>query len=274
MRNIWPVLAFPWVLFGALTLLALNQLRNHRVFQSLEVQTSLLKPGSSFGDIVDFDVEAADLRDFVVRLLVWVGSLGALYVVTTAFTTTAVIVDATRSGGEQHRIGHTIRLSLLRTPKMVITYAYCYLLPLLVVGALITAAILGGSGLLTTLLTGMLGAVAIVYWSVANSLTGVAVASRRGLFSPIRDARRSVRGHWWAVLARLVLLMIFGVLVGSVLGGAGQFGSVLGPEAGIAFAVIARMLATLVSTTFSSSVQLEMLETLQVQTKTDPSGGA
>lgn len=271
-RNIWPVLTFPWVLFGALTLLAFNRLRNHRIFESLEVRTSPLEPGSSFRDLVELDVETTDLRDFVVRLLVWVGALGALYVVAAAFTTTAVVVEAVEGDGKQRRIGRTLRLSLLRTPKMVLTYVYCYLLPLLVVAAAVTAVVLGGAGLPAALLTGVLGALALVHWSVANSLTGVAVASRRGLFSPIRDARRSVRGHWWAVLARLVLLLFFGMLVGSVLGGVGQLGSVLGPEGGVAFAVIARMLTTLVSTTFSSSVQLEMLEALQAQTRTDTAG--
>lgn len=254
--KVWPIVVLPWAGIGMLAMVAVSQLKNHAFLSGLNLVEDL-----AGGTPLGASYSEPELREFLTLLLGWTTGLGALYVAAVAFTTTAICVAA---GGETSRRGVTTT-AMARTPKMVLTYLYCYMLPVLLSVAAITGVILSGGGVAGGVLVVLLCMGATLYWAVRYSLAGVAVAGRKGLFAPITAASRAVRGRWWAVLLRLLLLAGAGALLGGAIAAVTQIGVLAGANAAIVLAVLGRVLSTLLGTTLSVSVQIGMLEALETR---------
>jgi len=205
-----------------------------------------------------------DYSGLITKIVAWTVPLVLVYLLAVAYTTALIGIEARRlRGGNGGGRGDSLKAALGRTPAMVLAYVYCYVLPFAAAGA----AVLGGffAGVGVAVLLALLGTIAVVWWIVRNSLIGIAVGTRTGFAKPVREANQAVRGRWWAVFGRLLVVAVAVSIAGMLISGIVEIGSVGGAAGMLALWAVARLLSSLVGTTYTVAFQLSMLEALEAE---------
>lgn len=273
-KRVWLAVSLPWLAVAGAALTALKQLRDHSAIKAVEAAFETFTSSSATGqtdaavDALLDTVAAVDYTGLVALALAWVAGLGIFYIVTASYTTTLVCLETenVRRGTTGASRTATILRSLARTPAMTLAYLYCYLLPWLIVTGAATGVIVVGGGVLAVAAVLLMGTTGAIYWTVRNSLVGVTVATRRGFFAPVGAASRAVKGRWWAVLWRLLLVSLVVGSSGAILGSLAQLGAIFGATGVIVLWLVLRVMATLAGTTLTAATQLAMLDALTAET--------
>jgi len=176
--------------------------------------------------------------DSINKILVWSVPILPGYVLAVAYTTAVVGIETRRLRGAGGERGDSLRRAAERTPAMALAYMYCYVLPFLAVGVLAAVLPLAGVGAVATLVAGV-GAIGSLWWIVRHLLIGVAIG-----------------------------------VVGMLLSGFAEIGAVAGPGGMLTAWPVARLLRTLLGTTYTVAVQLTMLEALEAEMSESPPAGA
>jgi len=275
-KRVWLLISLPWLAVAAAVLVAVRQIRDHSAVEALEAALETFtatsaQPDTAIETLID-TVSAIDYTGLVTLVVTWLAGLGMFYIATVAYTTTMVCLEteSVRRGEERAPRTTTIIRAVTRIPAMTLAYLYCYLLPWLLTAAAVTGTLLVSGHAAMSVLVGALGLVFTIYWTVKNSLVGVTVATQRGFVTPVGAAARAVKGHWWAVLGRLLLLTLAVGMVGTALGSLAQIGALLGTSGLVALWVTFRILSTLVGTTVTAATQLAMLDALTETTGEQP----
>jgi hypothetical protein len=273
-KRVWLAVSIPWLAVAAAVLTAIKQVRDHSAVEALEAAFETFASSSSpeqtdaaIETLLD-TVATIDYTGLVALTLAWVAGLGIFYIVTASYTTALVCLETenVRRDTTGTPKTATILRSLARIPAMTLAYLYCYLLPWLVLTAAVAGVIMTGGGVLPIAAVLLLGTIGAIYWMVKNSLVGVTVATRRGFFAPVGAATRAVKGRWWAVLWRLLLVSLVVGSAGAALSGFAQIGAVFGTTGVVVLWLVLRVLATLAGTTVTVATQLAMLDALTAET--------
>jgi len=204
-----------------------------------------------------------DYSGLITKILAWSVPLVLVYLLAVAYTTALIGIETRRLRGGSGGRGDSLKTALGRTPAMMLAYVYCYVLPFAAVGVVVLGGFFAGVGVAALL--ALLGTIAAVWWIVRNSLIGVAVGTRTGFAKPVREANQAVRGRWWAVFGRLLVVTVAVSIVGILVSGIVEIGSVGGAAGMLALWVVARLLSSLVGTTYAVAFQLSMLEALEAE---------
>jgi len=270
-KSIWWAISLPWIVFAAGVYTAGEQIGADASLReaknAVEDFSEKTAGGASEAEIEELfsTLSGIDYSDLIVKIVAWTVPIVLAYLLAVAYTTALVGIELRRLRGENGGgRGDSLKTALGRTPAMVLAYVYCYILPFAAVGV----AVLGGfffAGAGGAVLLAILGAIAVVWWIVRNSLIGVAVGTRTGFAKPVREANRAVRGRWWAVSGRLLIVSVAVSIAGMLISGIVEIGSVGGAEGMLALWVAARLLSSLVGTTYAVAFQLSMLEALEAE---------
>lgn len=275
-KRVWLAISLPWLAVAAAVLVAVRQIRDHSAVEALEAALETFTATSGQTDTavetLINTVSEIDYTGLVTLAITWLVGLGIFYIATVAYTTTLVCLEteSVRRGEERAPRTTNIIRAVARIPAMTLAYLYCYLLPWLLTAAAVTGTLLVSGHIAVSVLVGALGLAFTIHWTVKNSLVGVTVATQRGFIAPVGVAARAVKGHWWAVLGRLILLTLAVGVAGTTLGSLAQIGALLGTSGLVALWITFRILSTLAGTTVTVATQLAMLDALTETTSEQP----
>lgn len=270
-KSIWWAISLPWVAFTATALgagrhisgdLALREARG--VLDDFSASTA---EGATNADIEMLfeQLRSIEYGGLIAKVLAWSVPLLLGYLLAVGYTTALVGVETRRlRAGATGTRSDSLRHAAGRTPAMVAAYLYCYVLPFLGVGGVLAGVVFAKAGAVVALIAvaGMAGS---VWWIVRNSLVGVAVGTRAGFTKPVREANQAVRGRWWAVLGRLLVVAAVVGIAGMLVSGIVEIGAVGGAGGMLVLWAVARLLSSLIGTTYTVAFQLSMLEALEAE---------
>lgn len=273
-KSVWWAITLPWLAFTAAVFAAGKHISNDRAWREartvLEDFSANTAEGATNDDIEKLfeTLQGIEYGELIAKILAWSVPLLLSYVLVVAYTTALVGIETRRLRGDTGDAGDmrgdSLQLAIRRTPAMMLAYVYCYVLPFLAVAGSFAALLLAGVGAFAALIAAV-GLIGTLWWIVRHSLGGVAVGTRGGFTTPMREASRAVRGRWWPVLGRLLLVGVALGVIGMLLTGFAEIGAVGGPVGMLVAWTVARLLSSLLGTTYTVAVQLAMLDALEAE---------
>lgn len=270
-KSVWWAVTFPWLAFTAVMFAAGEHISDDRALREarsvLEDFSANTAEGATNADIEALleTLQGIEYGGLIGKILAWSVPILLGYLLAVAYTTALVAIETQRLRGEGVvGRGDSLGRAARRTPAMVAAYLYCYVLPFILVAGGAAALLFAGAGVVAVLLA-IVGMIGSLWWIVRNSLAGVAVGTRNGFTNPVRAAADAVKGRWWPVLGRLLLVGGALGVSGMLLTGFAEIGAAAGPIGMLVAWTVARLLSTLVGTTYTVAVQLAMLEALEAE---------
>lgn len=268
LKSVWWALALPWLVFSGVSLAAVEYIKKDPAVVQLTSALNDFQEINANGatasqreELVD-TILSIDYSGLFVKILAWSIPLTLAYVAIVSFTTTVVALETRRLRGDRGGTRRdSLRAALGRIPSMVLAYLYVIALPVVLISLAAAITVLTGSIALIALSI-LVGLPLGLWWVVRNSLVGVSVATSAGFAEPAGKASRAVKGRWWAVAVRLFLMILSLLLVSLIVALLVQIGTLAVASGLLVLLLVQRLLATLIGTTWTASVQLAMLDAL------------